>query len=434
MLIIPLSIIGIDKPVGEMIGDVSDATRLQSYLGRWEYLATQGRVIMTYLRLVVLPVNQNLDYDYPVYRSFLEPAVLGSFGVLALLWCLGIYLAVRSRKGEPGPGLIAYGIFWFFITLSVESSVIPIVDVIFEHRMYLPMVGVVIGVSTAVFTGIEELGRRKPVAKPAAAAVIAGLMVLVMILGWSTYRRNRIWQSQLSLWEDVVRKSPEKMRGNYSLANEYLNAGLTDRAIEQFQRSIRIGGDDYIVEAHNNLGLAFIAKGRMDKAIAQFKAAIELGPDDPEGYNNLGGLYMGLGRIGDGSGQFEKAARLDPDSPDIQFNLGRAYLSLGSYQSAIEHLERARELDTGDHEIIEYLGLAFVAIGSLDKAAEQFQAAIRLKPDDEQLHYLLGTVYAKLERLQDAEREFAIVLDINPNNRGAREFLLRIAGQKNVLQ
>jgi hypothetical protein len=73
MLIIPLSILGVDRPLGEIIGDIGDATQAQSTLSRWEYLATQGRVIMTYLRLVVLPVNQNLDYDYPVSRSFGEP-------------------------------------------------------------------------------------------------------------------------------------------------------------------------------------------------------------------------------------------------------------------------------------------------------------------------------------------------------------------------
>ena len=55
--------------------------------------------------------------------------------------------------------MAAFGIFWIFITLSVESSVIPIADVIFEHRMYLPMAGVACLFSLVLFKWVEKWGR-----------------------------------------------------------------------------------------------------------------------------------------------------------------------------------------------------------------------------------------------------------------------------------
>ncbi|HWR57705.1 MAG TPA: hypothetical protein VN328_02350, partial [Thermodesulfovibrionales bacterium] len=152
MLIIPLSLMGSTKPLGEIIGDVSEATRVGTALPRWDYLFTQFRVIVTYIRLLFFPVSQNLDYDYPVYHSFLDPNVFLSFLFLLSIIGIGMWLAYRSwfmahRKRLKANGapdnelsaiscqrLIAFGIFWFFITLSVESSVIPIADVIFEHR------------------------------------------------------------------------------------------------------------------------------------------------------------------------------------------------------------------------------------------------------------------------------------------------------------
>jgi hypothetical protein len=138
MLIIPLTLIGVDKPIGSIISDVSDASRLQTTISRTDYLFTEARVIVTYIRLLLFPVNQNLDYDYPIYHSIFHPQVFLSFLFLFFIAGVGVYLLIRSGILDSTLRLMAFGIFWFFITLSVESSVIPIVDVIFEHRVYLP--------------------------------------------------------------------------------------------------------------------------------------------------------------------------------------------------------------------------------------------------------------------------------------------------------
>jgi len=249
MLIIPLSMLGVDKPLGEIIGDISEATQVQSPLSRWEYLATQGRVIMTYLRLVVLPVNQNLDYDYPIYRSLFDPAVLGSFGVLLLLAGAGVYLYMRSRRGEPLQRLIAYGIFWFFITLSVESSVIPITDVIFEHRMYLPSVGVFLAIGAAgVFIARKLKEKKREVKK----GIAAGFTVIILLLAVVSFVRNRTWGDEITLWEDVVSKSPQKARPYLGLGKAYIDEDRTNDAMEAFQTALRLKPD--YAEAHNNLG------------------------------------------------------------------------------------------------------------------------------------------------------------------------------------
>ena len=111
----------------------------------WEYLLTQFSVILTYIRLFIVPVNQNLDYDYPISHSLFEwHTVFGMLSLAGILF-LGIFLFRRYR-------LISFGIFWFFLTLSVESSIIPISqNVIFEHRTYLPSFGFFLVLTGAVF-------------------------------------------------------------------------------------------------------------------------------------------------------------------------------------------------------------------------------------------------------------------------------------------
>ena len=78
-----------------------------------EYFLTQFRVILTYVRLFVLPVNQNLDYDYPLSTCFFHLKTFLSFSLLLGILATGVLLFKRYR-------LISFGIFWFFLTMSVE--------------------------------------------------------------------------------------------------------------------------------------------------------------------------------------------------------------------------------------------------------------------------------------------------------------------------
>jgi hypothetical protein len=209
MLIIPLTLLDIDKPAGELIGAVSETMRDHTSMSRGDYFFTQFSVVITYIRLIFLPVNQNLDYDYPIYHSFFDTTVLFSFSVLFLIFAFAIYLFHRSKHTDKSLRLISFGILWFFVALSVESSIIPIPHVIFEHRLYLSSVGVFIAIITLIFIGVLRLKDRWRHADNAAAATI---FVIVIILTGATYARNEVWKSGISLWQDVINKSPKKAR------------------------------------------------------------------------------------------------------------------------------------------------------------------------------------------------------------------------------
>jgi hypothetical protein len=170
MLIIPLSILDADRPIGEFIGEAGEAARVESGVSRLDYLLTESRVVVTYIRLLLLPINQNIDYDFPFYNSFFDPKVFLSFLLLVSIVGLGAFLLRCSRSSEPALRAVSFGIFWFFITLSVESSLIPIQDVIFEHRLYLPSVGVFLALASGAAIFAERHGKMRKV-------VISFLMV-----------------------------------------------------------------------------------------------------------------------------------------------------------------------------------------------------------------------------------------------------------------
>lgn len=459
LLIIPLGLLQADKPLGELLSDMGEKLRVQTNISRWDYLFTQFRVIVTYIRLLFFPANQNLDYDYPVYHSFFTPPVLLSFLFLAALFGLAIWCLYRSGLGtrdsgsgtrEAGFGnreagtfriaspesripnpefrLIAFGILWFFITLSVESSVIPIIDVIFEHRMYLPSVGAFIAISAGMAT---LLNRYPPQVRTTCVVVI------IALLSAAAWKRNLIWRDAATFWADVVRKSPGKERphdnlgyallydkqrvdeaiveyqtalsinpayvtSRHGLGVAYMKKGLVDRAIEQFHTAIKLKPD--MSTSHYNLAQAFSEKGMLDDAIAHYRTALKLGPDTATGHYNLAHAYYRKGMIDQSIEQFQTALKMKPDMISAHYNLGIIYGERGMTGKAIEHFQSALSLKPDLETAHYYIAVNYSRSGRLDRAIEHFQAAARLKPDNPVFHDGLAGAY-EAKGLADLARE-----------------------------
>ena len=360
-------------------------------VARMDYLFTQFRVIVTYIRLLFLPVNQNLDYDYPVYHSFFALPVFFSFLFLLFLFFLGVYFLYRSidkdKEGRHYLRLISLGILWFFITISVESSIIPIQDVIFEHRIYLPSAGFIMVIMTAVSMAVRKI-RNRAVSR----AIVAGIAGIICILGGAAYARNSVWKTNTSLWEDVVIKSPSKARPHNNLGVAYDQKGRTDDAIREYLLAIQINPE--YDEAHYNLGVTYDKKGLTEAAIKELRTAILIYPGYSQAYNNLGIIYAKKGRTREAVRAFLAEKKIVPDSVKAYNNLGIVY---------------GRE-------------------GRTEEAIHEFLAAIQIDPDYADAHYNLGITYKKQGRYDEAAREFQTVLRLRPDHAGARNNLESIRG------
>jgi tetratricopeptide (TPR) repeat protein len=406
--IIPLSLIATDKPIGEIISDVHGVT-IETTMSRLDYLFTEFRVIITYIRLIFLPINQNLDYDYPLYHSFFNVGVFSSFIFLLTIFGLGVYLLYSYRHSFKYTRMISFGIFWFFLTLSVESSIIPIRDVIFEHRMYLPSIGLFIAISSSVFMFVErKKGRWKNIER----TVEAGLVVIVITLTVVTYARNNVWKDPVTLWEDVVSKSPKKARGNFNLGIAYKSKGLIDKAIEQYRIAIKVKPD--YPDAHNNLGNAYQSKGLIDKAIEHHRIAIRVRPDYPVARINLGNAYQSKGLIDKAIEQYRTAIGIRPDYPDVHNNIGVAFQSQGLIDKAIDHYLIAIKVKPDYPDAHINLGNAYQSKGLIDKAIEQYRIAIRVRPDYPVAHNNLGNAYQSKGLIDKAIEQYRIAIKGEP--------------------
>jgi Flp pilus assembly protein TadD len=414
-----------------------------------EYLMTQFNVHWTYLRLFVLPVNQNFDYDYSVARTLFEfPTIISFIGYMGL-WAMAIYL----YKKRP---VISFCILWFLITLSPVSSIIPLGKMIFEHRLYLPSVGVFVAIVSVLFSLFMKLNDGK------SRIASLSLILILLVFSYATYARNIVWQSKISLLEDVAMKSPNLPRSHNNLGIAYQEAGLTDMAIERYQMAVKLNPnmkeqhinlgnaykslgqfdkamEQYQIaikldpddpEPYNNLGTAYKAQGQLDKAMEQYQIAIKLDPDNPKPYNNLGTAYKLQGQLDKAVEQYQIAIKLDPDNPKPYNNLGNVYMVQGQLYRAIEQHEIAIKLNPDDPDPYINLGTAYKLQGQLDKAIEQYKFALRLRPDIAETHFNLGVIYLEKGLMEEAFEEIQMGLRINPNDRQAQLLLDYISQQK----
>jgi protein O-mannosyl-transferase len=398
-------------------------TKMATTMSRSDYLFTQFRVIITYLRLLVFPIRQNLDYDYPIYHSLFQPPVFFSFLFLVCFFTFAIYLLYCSRRITthsllPTPYflLIAFGILWFFLTLSVESSIIPIDDVINEHRLYLPSAGLLLAFTTVVIAGHGALQTKRPVGGilsfAASPATLIGFMALILfLLGASTYQRNRVWINDLTLWQDVVNKSPGKARGHNNLGLAYWKLKRNEEALKAYQVSLSL--NPYYVEAHSNLGLAYHTLGRHGEAIHEYQAAIALDPDFAPAYTNLGVTYHILRRYDDAIQEYEKTLRIDPQYAEAHYNLAITYDVLKRQDEAIRSYKTAITYNPEFSSAHHNLGNIYHAQGRFDEAIREYQTAITLNPEFTPSYTNLGNVYHDLKRYDEAIQAYEKALTVD---------------------
>jgi len=424
-----------------LLEDVSAITKETVTVSRWRYLCTQFNVLVVYIRLLFIPIKQSLDYMYPFKSGLFD-----GLTPLALIFLLAIMgYGVRSIKKRP---VIAFSIFYFLVTLSIESSIIPIRDALFEHRLYLPMFGFGLFVSYQLFHYLSS--------KQLSALVLS--VSIVVSLGTATYLRNKAWQENTTLWADVVSKNPHNYRAYNNLGAALYKRGYTSEAITHYLEAVRIKPD--FVDAHNNLGAALLKQGltvkaiahyfeavrvnpeyekahynlgialaeqgRVDEAIAHYLEAVRIKPDYEEAHNNLGNYLAKQGRVDEAIAHYLEAVRIYPDYGEAHYNLGHALAKQGRIDEAITHYLEAVRIKPDFAEGHNNLGAALYKQGRTLEAIEHYLAALRIKPDFVDVHNNIGVALFQKGNVEEAIEHFQEALRIKPGNVSAKTNLKKV--------
>ena len=344
----------------------------------YERLLTESRIGVHYLSLLLLPLpaRLNLAYDFQLSTGLLAPfQTIAAIFFLAGLASL-IFLLYRRHR------LPAFALFWFFGTLLVESSVIPL-ELIFEHRMYLPAIFLIL----AGVAWIYEL-------LPARIMLVrCALIPLLLLLALFTWQRNNVWQSEISIWTDIVQKSPGLPRAYGNLAKAYGVAGDHGKAQELLQKAITLAPEDG--SGLLSMGAALENQKRYAEALDFYNRALQLqGAHRAKLHRNLAGLYLKLNKWNEALTHARAAKELNPYSYDAFILLAAAYFKSGNLEQAERTLQKALALFPGKGDIYVQLAVIHEHQNRLEEAVNNLQKALAAREVDlAQAYNTLGIVY-----------------------------------------
>jgi tetratricopeptide (TPR) repeat protein len=391
-------------------------------ISRYEYFLTQLRVIVKYVQLLVLPISQNLDYDFVISKSMWgRDELISSIVIISLLGSI-----FKLYRKYP---LISFGLAWFFITLLVESSIIPIRDVIFEHRLYLPMFGFAL---ILVVVLLEILSKKK------LKQLTVVFSIIVMVYSCLTIVRNTVWKTNLSLWRDVVKKSPAKARPNINLGIAYCRLLKPLRAIEQFTIAIKLEPENEKI--YYNRAKVYLSNNKVDEAVLDLNQSILLNNEFAEAFDSRGGAKLRLNQLDAAITDCSIAIELLPELESAWFTRSKAYLFKGEIERALNDLNvvidfhpdfvaalinralvllylgndnearsdlnKAIDLDPKLIDTYNDMARTFYAMGKFNFSIIYLTSALQHNPKDGEMLKFRGVCYLKQNRIEEAYNDF----------------------------
>ncbi len=313
-----------------------------------DYARTQLDAVAHYLRLAIWPSTLVLDeYGWRLSKHWGDIRIGGWF-VLLLGSATVILIWKNSWLGFVGA--------WVFLILAPSSSAVPIItEVVAEHRMYLPLMGMVV-LGVVAFWAIAERWGVWWVSPVAAAMVIVVLMC-------RTLMRNVDYQTAEGIWRATIAQRPLNPRAHFNLAAALADGGRASEAAGEYREAFQLQPDYYAAafklgetliamkdfsgaqkvygdliaanaptaalwRAHVMLGSIDVQQHNWPAAKSEFQSAIALKADDPQIHFHLG---MVLEQMHDWKGaqsEFEQTLRLSPDDLTARGELDRVQVQL----------------------------------------------------------------------------------------------------------
>lgn len=330
-----------------------------------ERLLTEPRVIVFYMTLLIYPLTSRMTllHDIEVSKSLFEPwTTLPAIGLIAVM----IVLSFAAARRRP---LIAFSIVFFFLNHLIEGSFIPL-ELIYEHRNYLPSMFFFVPVAVAVVEGVHRFRQRRVMV----GLLLAAVAVLLVAQGAAVAQRNEVLYNEWTLWSDNVEKSPGLFRPHHNLAVVLMISGQFPEAYAELKAALKardVSGIHLKMQTHFYLGQYYRIVGQDDNAMAQFQAALKLAPLYADPYQGIADILSRRNEQDAAEAFILKAISLDGRNADFHLSHGIILLRIGRPAQAIEAARRAL-LSGGDaRRAYAIIGNAFRLIND-DRSADHF--------------------------------------------------------------
>jgi tetratricopeptide (TPR) repeat protein len=379
----------------------------------FNYFITQFRSWQHYGALFFFPYELNADNLAFDFSPGLEDwRVWVALLLHAAVWWLTLRYGRRRR-------FVLFAVTWAYITVLPASSIFPLVEAVNEHRFYIPFMFMALLTAWLVVEGCCALSARSSASlKPARNFAALALGIFVLAQGIGAHARNEVWQTDISLWEDVLSKNPQSPRAMNVLGVSLMNRGNFDRSaklleechriapaylpcvvhlsinyahFKEFDKGLAILRQGNQIDpnyVHVNFHLGFYYKeyfGDFDKARYYLKKVVELTSGRFfQATLKLAEMEMEDGRVDDGMRIASQVLQVDQSNGDAWDVFGKGYVLKGDLNSATHIAMRLYE--SAPDSVRYILNVANIAERKRDYqiANEFYRKAIQKEPNETQ--------------------------------------------------
>jgi tetratricopeptide (TPR) repeat protein len=405
-----------------------------------QYALTQPFVWIHYVRLFFLPIGLTADTDWrPFDHPYDTRAILGFVFVLALLFAIRRFALQREERP------VAFGLAWFAIALIPTSSFFPLAEVLNEHRIFFPYIGLALAVVYGASLAIRRVATRLRSDRVAVVTAIGiALVIVAHVIG--ARARNEIWRTEESLWRDTVEKSPGNGRAlmNYGLTQ--MAQGKYAIAKSYFERAAILNPNYSTL--HINLGIADGALGMRESAEEHFRVAIRL-KDDADGHHFYGRWLAENGRGPEAVAHLTRALTLAPGSAPVRSLVMQLNAARGNNEELHAVARQSLAIDPEDAVALAYAkgtapfrvarndyagwfdhGLQATRNGRDREAAIAYRQALKFDARSADALNNLGWSLGRLGFRAEARESLTRALTIRPDYELARNILRWVESSK----
>jgi Tfp pilus assembly protein PilF len=315
--------------------------------------------------------------------------------------------------------MYAFSLAWFLISVAPRSTIMPSPELICDYKTYLASIGIFVWMAI-VLVKLYELACEYELFSlnffTRRAQTMALGLVCMLGLGFSAYSRNRVWESSVSFWLDIVEKAPAKARGHNNLGVALSEAGRYEEAAPYFTKAITL--DKFYSDPWSNAAVVFSVKGDEDRAIDCLRQAVRLNPEYAEAHNNLGSMLLRKGDYAGAEVFLNNAILLRPHYGKAWFNKGRLYLDQKKNEEAWTSFVKATQGDLDIPNAFDILGQVGLQIGKYEQAIVAFEEALKRSPGvmAPQTKFNLANAYFFTGRLPEARTIFSQLSEQHPEH------------------
>ncbi len=246
------------------------------HFSMYQRLLTQPSVVLFYLFQIFYPTVEqfSIEHDFTVSTSLFHPWT--TFPAILIVLALIVFALWRIKKNP----ILAFAILFFFGNHVIESTIIPL-EMVFEHRNYLPTLFLFVPIAIGVKKAFDYYYNAK---KPMFYFLIFSVCAVMIGIGTSTYIRNWDWRSVKSLCEDAIEKAPESSRPVHNLAYGYYKpTGQIEKALALYQKALELKAPQTIFKAdiYNNIAAIYYSHLKdYEKAVEYAKKSLIIHPKD----------------------------------------------------------------------------------------------------------------------------------------------------------